>query len=163
MIGFESFRELDELTRQLASGGRSPRGLPMDAYRRGDDFVVHVDLPGVGLDSVDVTVDGNAVTIRAERRFEPQQSDELLVAERPQGTFTRQISLGTSIDSSRVEADYEDGVLTLTLPVSEAAKSRRVEIRGATRPKSPPLDDPAPSEPPQPETPPGESAKLPPY
>lgn len=163
MIGFESFRDLDELARQMASGGRSPRALAMDAYRRGDDFIVHLDLPGVDPGSVDVTVDDSAVTVRAERPFEPQEGDEILVAERPHGMFTRQLSLGTSVDSARVEASYEDGVLTLVLPVSEAAKPRRVEVRGGGRPQSPALDDPAPSEPPQPDTPPDESAKLPPY
>jgi HSP20 family protein len=128
---FDPFRELDQLTQQIISGGRSPRSFPMDAYRRGDEFFVHLDLPGADPSSIDVTVERNALTVRAERRFEFREGDELLVSERPQGIFSRQLSLGATIDTDSIGASYEDGVLTLTLAVSEAAKPRKVEVRAS--------------------------------
>ena len=123
---FDPFRELDQLTQQIVSGGRSPRSCPMDAYRRGDEFFVHLDLPGADPSSIDVTVERNALTVRAERHIEFREGDELLVSERPQGIFSRQLSLGATIDTDRIGASYEGGVLTLTLAVSEAAKPRRL-------------------------------------
>ena len=129
-IGYDPFRELEQLTQQLVSGGRAPRSFPMDAYRRGDDFFVHLDLPGVNPDSIDVTVEGQGLTITAERRFEQHEDDEILVSERPQGRFSRELRLGTSVDSEKIAAGYQDGVLTLTLPVAAQAKPRRVEVRG---------------------------------
>lgn len=129
-IGYDPFRELEQLTQQLVSGGRAPRSFPMDAYRRGDDFFVHLDLPGVNPDSIDVTVEGQGLTITAERRFEQQEDDEILVSERPQGRFSRELRLGTSVDQEKIVAGYQDGVLTLTLPVAAQAKPRRVEVRG---------------------------------
>jgi HSP20 family protein len=127
-FGYEPFRGLDELTRQLVSGGATPRSVPMDAYRRGDDFIIHVDLPGVDRDSIDVTLEQNTLTISAERRFERQADDQVLVAERPQGKFSRQVTVGTTIDTENISASYEGGVLTMTLPVSPKAKPRRVEV-----------------------------------
>ena len=129
-IGYDPFREFEQLTQQLVSGGRTPRSFPMDAYRRGDDFFVHLDLPGVNPASVEVTVEGQTLTVAAERVFEQQEGDQLLVSERPQGEFSRQLRLGASIDSDSIAADYQDGVLTLRLPVAAQAKPRRVEIRG---------------------------------
>ena len=129
-IGYDPFRELEQLTQQLMSGGRTPRSFPMDAYRRGDDFFVHLDLPGVNPDSVEVTVEGQNVTVAAERVLEQQEGDQLIVSERPQGKFSRELRLGASIDSDSIAADYQDGVLTLRLPVAAQAKPRRVEIRG---------------------------------
>ena len=128
---FDPFREFDQLTQQIVSGGRSPRSCPMDAYRRGDEFIVHLDLPGADPSSIDVTVERNALTVRAERHFEFREGDELLVSERPQGIFTRQLSLGATIDTDSIGASYEGGVLTLTLAVSEAAKPRKVEVRAS--------------------------------
>jgi HSP20 family protein len=128
---FDPFRELDQLTQQIVSGGRSPRSCPMDAYRRGDEFIVDLDLPGADPSSIDVTVERNALTVRAERHFDFLEGDELLVNERPQGIFTRQLSLGAAIDTDSIGASYEGGVLTLTLAVSEAAKPRKVEVRAS--------------------------------
>jgi HSP20 family protein len=128
-IGYDPFREFDQLAQQLLSGGRAPRSFPMDAYRRGDDFFVHLDLPGVDHDSIDVTVEGQSVTITAERRFEHEEEDEIIVKERPQGRFSRELRLSTMVDSGAIEATFEDGVLTLRLPVAAQAKPRRVEIR----------------------------------
>jgi HSP20 family protein len=130
-IGYDPFRELDQLAQQLVSGGRSPRSFPMDAYRRGDDFFIHLDLPGVDPDSIDVTVEGANITVSAERRFDQQEHDEILVSERPQGRFSRNLRVGTRIDSDAIEASYDGGVLTLRLPVTAEAKPRRVEVRSS--------------------------------
>ena len=106
----------------------------MDAYRRGDSFFVHLDLPGVDADSVDITVENQVLTVTAERRFAQQEGDEFVVAERPEGRFSRQLRLGPTIDTDRIAASYEDGVLTLTLPVSERARPRQIQIdRGGQR------------------------------
>jgi len=129
LMRFDPFRELDRLTEQLAStASRAPRAFPMDAYRRGDRFIVEFDLPGVEPASIELTVEQNVLTVRAERRFEPREGDEVVVAERPQGTYARQVFLGDALDSERVQADCQLGVLTLTIPVAEAAKPRHVPV-----------------------------------
>jgi HSP20 family protein len=129
LMRFDPFRELDRLTEQLTStAARAPRAFPMDAYRRGDQFIVEFDLPGVEPESIELTVEKNVLGVRAERRFEPREGDEVVVAERPHGTYTRQLFLGDTLDSENVRANYEHGVLTLTIPVAEAAKPRRVSV-----------------------------------
>jgi HSP20 family protein len=100
----------------------------MDAYRRGDEFVVHFDLPGVRPDTIEISVEKNVLTVKAERQWSEEQADEVLVSERPQGSFSRQLFLGDGLDTDRIQASYQDGVLTLTIPVAERAKPRRVEI-----------------------------------
>ena len=135
-IGYDPFRELDQLAQQLLSGGRSPRSFPMDAYRRGDDFFVHLDLPGVDPGSIDITVEGPNITISAERRFNQHEDDEILVSERPQGRFSRDLRVGTRVDSDAIEANYEGGVLTLRLPMAAEAKPRRVEVRSGEQQKT---------------------------
>ena len=135
-ISYDPFREFDQLAQQLLSGGRSPRSFPMDAYKRGDDFFVHLDLPGVDPGSIDITVEGSNLTISAERRFDQHEEDEILVSERPQGRFSRELRVGTQIDSDAIEASYEDGVLTLRLPVAAQAKPRRVEVRSSGHQKT---------------------------
>lgn len=133
-ISYDPFNRLDELRDQLLSGGRTPQSFPMDAYRRGDDFFVHLDLPGVQPETVDVTVENQILSVTAERRFEQREGDEFIVSERPQRRFTRQLRLGSTIDTERIEASYEDGVLTLTLPVSERARPRQIQVgRGGQR------------------------------
>ncbi len=127
---FDPFRDFDRAWEQMAqqATGRQARSFPMDAYRRGDEFVVHFDLPGVDPSSIEISVDRNVLTVQADRRFEQQQGDEILVTERPQGTFTRQLMLGDQLDTDRIEAGYDRGVLTLTIPVAERAKPRKVQI-----------------------------------
>lgn len=105
--------------------------MPIDAYRKGDEFV-ELDLPGVRPESIDLTVEKNVLTVHADRRRSDVDGVELLVGERPQGTFSRQLFLGDTLDTEAIRADYVDGVLTLRLPVAERAKPRRVEIN-ATR------------------------------
>ena len=110
LLRFDPFREFDRLTEQLAStASRAPRPFPMDAYRRGDRFIVEFDLPGVEPASIELTVEQNVLTVRAERRFEPQEGDELVVAERPQGTYARQVFLGDTLDAEHVQADCQLG------------------------------------------------------
>jgi len=104
--------------------------MPMDAYRQGDQFVVHFDLPGVAPDSIDLDVERNVLTVRAERTPTHAEDADLQVAERPRGVFSRQLFLGDTLDTDRIEAAYEAGVLTLRIPVAEKAKPRKIEISG---------------------------------
>ena len=132
LMRFDPYREFDRLTEQLASTAtRAPRAFPMDAYRRGEQFIVQFDLPGVEPAAIDLTVEQNVLTVRAERRFEPRPDDEVVVTERPHGIYTRQIFLGDTLDSENMQANFEHGVLTLTIPVAETAKPRRVKISGS--------------------------------
>ncbi|MHB8670756.1 MAG: Hsp20/alpha crystallin family protein [Acidimicrobiales bacterium] len=129
LMRFDPFRELDRLTQQLLpQGDGALRAMPMDAFRQGDQFVVHFDLPGVDPSSIDLTVEKNVLTVKAERRWIRSPGDEVVVSERQHGRFSRQIFLGETLAASKVEASYDDGVLTLTIPVAEEAKPRRVEV-----------------------------------
>jgi HSP20 family protein len=127
LMRFDPFRELDRLTDgALASRTSGPMG--MDAYRHDGQVVVHFDLPGVDPDSIDVTVEKNQLTVRAERRWEPDEGVQVIASERPQGTFTRSLFLGEGLDTERIEADYDRGVLTVTVPVAEQAKPRKISV-----------------------------------
>jgi HSP20 family protein len=121
----DPFREIERL---LDDGRRAPRSFPMDAYRTGDEFVMAFDLPGLTADEIDLTVERNVLTVKAERRLNFQGADEVAVSERPQGAFARQVFLGDTLDAERLEADYANGVLTLRVPVAESAKPRRIEV-----------------------------------
>jgi len=129
----DPFRDLDRLTQQVFGTATRPAAMPIDAYRRGEELVVELDLPGVQPDSIDLTVEKNVLAVHAERRRDEQEGVELLVGERPHGTFSRQLFLGDSLDTDAIQADYVDGVLTLRLPVAEKAKPRRVEINTGER------------------------------
>src|SRR3546814_1826015 len=111
LMRFDPFRELDRLV-PPSQGFRAP-AMPLDAYRDGDRFVIHVDLPGVDPDSVDLTVEKNVLTVSAERRWERGDNQQVLVSERPQGSFSRQLFLGEGLDTDRIEAGYDHGVLTV--------------------------------------------------
>ena len=126
LIRFDPFREMERAAGTWWNG-RAP-GLPMDAYRRGDQFVVQFDLPGVDPSTVDLTVEKNVLTVRAQRQWPMDDVDKIAVQERPQGTFTRQLFLGEQLDTEKIAAHYEHGVLTLTIPMAEQAKPRKVEI-----------------------------------
>ena len=129
MMRFDPFRDLDRLADQLTSGMHTPRTAPMDVYRLGDHYVIHLDLPGVDPGSVDLSVEDNALTVRAHRTTRPQGDDmQVVVAERPSGEFVRQLFLGEGLDTERIEATYEQGVLTLNVPVAERAKPRKIEV-----------------------------------
>jgi HSP20 family protein len=128
LLRFDPFREMDRIA-QMASGATPvPRSFPLDAYRRGDTFILQFDLPGIDASTIDLTVERNVLTVKGERSFARQEGDEIVVAERPQGTFTRQLLLGDTLDGERISADYHDGVLTLTIPIAEQAKPRKVQI-----------------------------------
>jgi HSP20 family protein len=124
---FDPYREIDRLGAQTASPGRLPV-MPMDAFREGDTFVVHFDLPGVDAETVELTVERNVLTVTAQRAWRPAAGQEVVVAERPQGTFSRQLFLGEGLDPDRIEAHYDQGVLTVTIPIAESAKPRKVEV-----------------------------------
>ena len=130
----DPFRDLDRLTQQMfGTDGTTarPSVMPMDAWRDGDTFHVELDLPGVTPDSIDLDVERNVVTIKAQRR--PRYDEkQLLAAERPYGEFSRQLVLGDNLDTEHITASYEGGVLALTIPVAEHAKPRKIEISGTT-------------------------------
>jgi HSP20 family protein len=126
----DPFRELDRLTQQVFGTDGTlarPSVMPMDAWRDGDTFHVEFDLPGVNPDSIDLDVERNVVTVNAER---PARADnaELIAAERPRGVFSRQLILGDNLDTERIAASYDAGVLTLKIPVAEQAKPRKISI-----------------------------------
>ncbi len=124
----DPFRDLDRLTQQAFGAPTRPAAMPIDAYRNGDEFVVEFDLPGVEPDSIDLTVEKDVLTVRAQRPRPALDGVELLVGERPHGAFSRQLFLGEALDTDAVEARYADGVLSLRIPVAERAKPRRVPI-----------------------------------
>jgi len=123
----DPFRELDRLTQQLVGTAARPTVMPMDAWRENDTFVVEFDLPGVQADSIDLDVERNVLTVRAERR-PYENGTELVAAERPRGVFSRQLILGDNLNLDQITASYRDGVLRLTIPVAERAKPRKIEI-----------------------------------
>jgi HSP20 family protein len=123
----DPFRELDRLTQQVLGTTARPAVMPMDAWRDGDAFVVEFDLPGVSPDSVDLDVERNVLTVKAERPAKNGDA-EMIAAERPRGIFSRQLFLGDTLNVDNVEASYEAGVLTLRIPIAEKAKPRKIEI-----------------------------------
>ena len=126
----DPFRELDRLTQQvLGTQGTMarPSAMPMDAWRDGDTFVVELDLPGVRPDSIDLDVERNVVTVRAERANR-NENIEMLAAERPRGVFSRQLVVGDTLDTDNITASYDAGVLSLQIPVAEKSKPRKINI-----------------------------------
>lgn len=124
----DPFRELDRLAQQVLGTTARPAAMPMDAWQEGNDFVVAFDLPGVTVDSVDIDVERNVLTVKAERPDPISEDTELIASERPRGVFSRQLILGDALDTNGVKANYDGGVLTLRIPVAEKAKPRRIEI-----------------------------------
>lgn len=125
----DPFRDLDRLTEAMLGTRGRPAVMPMDAYRDNDHFLIHLDLPGVSTDSIDLTVEQNVLTVHAERK--PQdEGNERVVAERSHGVFSRQVFLGDTLDGDNLTANYDAGVLTITIPIAEKAKPRKVEITG---------------------------------
>ena len=133
----DPFRDLDRLSQQILGTPTRPAAMPIDAFRRGDEFVVQFDLPGIDVQSIDLTVEKNVLTVHAERKRADGDGIELLVGERPFGTFSRQLFLGETLDTDRIDAQYADGVLTLRLPIAEKAKPRRVPINVAEGSQTP--------------------------
>jgi HSP20 family protein len=124
----DPFRQLDRFAEQVLGTSARPAAMPMDAWRAGHEFIVEFDLPGVNPDSIELNVERNVLTVRAERQPSTGADVELVAAERPRGVFSRQVFLGDSLNSEAVTATYTSGVLRLTIPVAEKAKPRKIEI-----------------------------------
>lgn len=133
LFNHDPFRDFDSVFRRLGTTG-SAHATPMDAYRRGEDVWVHVDLPGVTTDNLDINVERNVLTISAERDWAPNEGDRMYLNERARGSFRRQVNLGEGLDAEHIEADLSDGVLTLRIPVAERAKPRKISITTGTAP-----------------------------
>jgi HSP20 family protein len=131
LMRFDPFWEFGRLGDMLFEGRRA-RSMPIDAFRKGDEFRVYVDLPGVEADSIELTIEKNVLTVVAERHWHNEDVDTL-VCERPQGTFTRQLFLGDNLDVDRLEATYRNGVLRLRIPVAESAKPKRIDVKAADK------------------------------
>ena len=129
LIRTDPFRELDRLNQQALGTATRPTAMPMDAYRSGDSFYVHFDLPGVRPELITLTVEHNVLTVRAERFPELADGTEMIVTERPSGVFSHQVLLGDALDTDRITADYTAGVLTLTIPVRESAKPHSIPVK----------------------------------
>jgi HSP20 family protein len=131
LVRSDPFRDVDRFMQQLWAGQNGVRSMtmPLDAYRKKDAFLIRVDLPGVSADTIDLTVEDNVLTINAKREA-PSNTDgvEAVIAERPFGSFSRQVFLGTNLDTENIRAEYEAGVLTLSIPVAEQARARRIEV-----------------------------------
>ena len=127
LVRTDPFRDLDRFTHQLLGTNARPSVMLMDAWRDGDTFQVEFDLPGVDVDSIDLDVERNVVTVKAERPARASDA-ELLAAERPRGVFSRQLVLGDNLDTEHITASYDGGVLTLRIPVAEQAKPRKIAI-----------------------------------
>ncbi|MEF3405424.1 Hsp20/alpha crystallin family protein [Agromyces sp. CCNWLW203] len=125
---WDPFRELDRLAADMLDSRQGPRVMPIDLHRDGDHYVLAADLPGVDPGSVDVDVDGQLLTIRAERTLRADAEVKWLAHERPSGSFLRQITLGDGIDTAGISAHYDNGVLSVIIPMSERAKPRKVEV-----------------------------------
>ena len=124
----DPFRDFDRLTQQVFGMAGRPAAMPMDAYRKGNEFYVHFDLPGIDTESIDLTVEQNVLTVQAERHPTGPDGADTVASERPAGTFSRQLFLGETLDADNIKADYQAGVLTLTIPVHETAKPRKLAI-----------------------------------
>ena len=132
MVLFQNdpLRDFDALFDRLGARSRGSVGsAPMDAYRRGDDVWVHIDLPGVSVEDIDITLERNVLTVSARREWAHEEGDQVYVNERAQGTLTRQVHLGDSLDGEAVEADHHDGVLTLRIPIAERAQPRKIDVK----------------------------------
>jgi HSP20 family protein len=127
-LRFDPFRDLDRLAADLFGTARTPSLMPMDCLRTQEAFVCRFDLPGIDTDSLEVSAENNTLTVKAERHRHDPQDATYLVSERPSGAYSRQLVLGDGLNVDDIHADYRDGVLTLTIPVAERAKPRKIEI-----------------------------------
>ncbi|MDD7928901.1 Hsp20/alpha crystallin family protein [Microbacterium thalli] len=128
MATYDPFRDLDRIASNLFDARRGPRRMPMDLYRDGDHYVMTADLPGIDPGSVDIDVDGQLLTIRAERTLANGDGVKWITREREAASFLRQLNLGQGVDTEGIAATYNNGVLTVTIPVSEKAKPRKVAV-----------------------------------
>lgn len=132
VLTFDPFREFDRLADRMLNApgvsGAAAVAMPMDLYRSGEHFVLHCDLAGIDPGSINVDVDGRVLTIRAERSARTDADVQWVRRERLTGTFERRITLGEGLDLAKIDATWNDGVLTVTIPVAETARPRRIEI-----------------------------------
>lgn len=128
MLMLDPFRQLDRLAEQVLGTVAHPAAMPMDAWREGDEYVVALDLPGVEVESIDLGVEKNVLTVRAERKDPVGRDTELVASERPRGVFSRQLILGDAMEAENVKASYDAGVLTLRIPVAAQTAPRKIEI-----------------------------------
>lgn len=128
LLRTDPFSNFETIARGAFADRVRSSSMPLDAYRRDDTYVMHFDLPGVDPASIDLTVEKDVLTVVAERSWDVEDDTRVLVSERPQGSYRRQIVLGKALDTDRVTADYTDGVLTVTVPVAEQSKPRKVEV-----------------------------------
>lgn len=128
MLMLDPFRQLDRLAEQVLGTVARPAAMPMDAWREGNEYVVALDLPGVEVDSIDLGVERNVLTLRAERKAPVGEGTELVASERPRGVFSRQLILGDAMETENVKANYDAGVLTLRIPLTEQAAPRKIAI-----------------------------------
>jgi HSP20 family protein len=126
LLRFDPFRDFDRVAEQVT---RTP-AVPMDASRHDSTVVVRFDLPGVHPDDIDLEVERNVLTLAARRSWDRQEGEQVLAAERRHGSFTRQLQLSDNLDTAKVAADYTDGVLTVTIPIAETAKARKISVSG---------------------------------
>ncbi|NKX54359.1 Hsp20/alpha crystallin family protein [Arthrobacter sp. E918] len=133
MARFDPFQELERFSQALFGERQGPRMMPMDVYREGDHYILNADLPGIDPGSVDVDVDGQMLSIRAQRTMKEGEGTKWLLRERTGGTFLRQITMGQDIDVDNIHAHYENGVLSMTIPIKEAAKPRKIEVMAGHR------------------------------
>lgn len=132
LVRSDPFRDLDRFTQQVLGTAARPAVMPMDAWREGEEFVVEFDLPGIDEKSLDLDIERNVVTVRAERP-DVDPAREMLATERPRGVFSRQLVLGDNLDTDRIQAAYDTGVLRLRIPVAERAKPRKITIEHGDR------------------------------
>lgn len=134
-MSFDPFSELDRIAQALTSSNRggAPRFMPVDLFRDENQYVLSADLPGIDPGSVDIDVDGQLLTIRAERTPDTREGSRWLAQERPHGSYMRQFSLGEGVDVANISAVYDNGVLNVILPVSPKAKSRKIDVLSPTR------------------------------
>jgi len=139
LLQHDPFRDLDRLTQQVFGTMTRPSSMPLDAWRDGDEFVVELDLPGIDPDKLDIDVERNVLTIKAERLSRIPDAVDAVASERPWGVFSRQLVLGDSLDTEKVDADYTAGVLCLRIPIAEKAKPRKISVtsRDAIREQEP--------------------------
>lgn len=128
LVRFDPYRDINRLAQEVFGDRRVPQPMPMDCYRLGDTFFLTFDLPGIEISTLEVVAEHNTLTVTAERDTDVPQDATFLVAERPVGRYSRQLVVGEGVDIDAVVAGYHDGVLTLTIPIAEQAKPRRIEV-----------------------------------
>lgn len=131
-MSFDPFSQLDRIAQSVFDTSRQPRVMPVDLFREGEEYILHADLPGIDPGSVDVDVDGHLMTIRAQRSAGSHENSRWLVQERPFGSYLRQFTIGDDVDAERISASYDNGVLTVVIPIAERAKPRKITVESAT-------------------------------